>query len=310
MQSLATSSADGTLRIWSVSNGAYMRTLNAGSNSVSANSGGRFRPAISSNWRRAVLPDPNGHPVLFDVEGGRTLFRLPGEFTDAKSIVFNRDGRRLIRNNFWGGSSLWDTESGTQLRGLGESVALFSPDGQRVLAGLELLGSSTAQSTGITIKAPKLPQLAEFSPNGQRVATADDESTSVHIWDTADGHQIATLTGHTDLITLCRFSADGKRLLTVSRDNTVRVSLAETAEEIAVFRWDKAVQAEGTGFTPGSDRLLIAFEDSTAEIAWIGHSVKEVLSLSRSVSPSELSRDQEQRYFLSLDLEKQRGTTP
>ena len=50
-----------------------------------------------------------------------------------------------------------------------------------------------------------------FSPDGRRLATAG-EDRKVKIWDTASGHEVLTLSGHTDMIYSVAFSPDGRHL--------------------------------------------------------------------------------------------------
>jgi WD40 repeat protein len=63
---------------------------------------------------------------------------------------------------------------------------------------------------------------AAFSPDGSRIVTASADNTA-RVWDTADGHLLLTLAGHTDAVVSAAFSPDGKHIVTASFDHTARV---------------------------------------------------------------------------------------
>ena len=60
-----------------------------------------------------------------------------------------------------------------------------------------------------------------FAPDGSRILTASYDNTA-RLWD-RDGKPLATLKGHTDMVTSAVFAPDGGRILTASDDNTARL---------------------------------------------------------------------------------------
>ncbi|HMZ06268.1 MAG TPA: protein kinase [Anaerolineales bacterium] len=61
-----------------------------------------------------------------------------------------------------------------------------------------------------------------LNPNGDLIAAAYDDNT-IHLWDIATSEEIASLYGHSDLITALRFTPDGKLLISTSNDGTIRL---------------------------------------------------------------------------------------
>ena len=63
-----------------------------------------------------------------------------------------------------------------------------------------------------------------FSPDddGRWVASAGEDST-VKVWDSHSGELARSFRGHTGLVSSVAFSPDGRRLISGSRDHTVKV---------------------------------------------------------------------------------------
>jgi WD40 repeat protein len=98
---------------------------------------------------------------------------------------------------------------------------------------------------GLTLRgrAGNVTALA-FSPDGARLASGEEVSADkqakglpalVRVWDTATGRQMLAMRGHTHTILQLAYSADGKRLLSLSKDGTVKAWDA-AGKEIDSFR--------------------------------------------------------------------------
>jgi dipeptidyl aminopeptidase/acylaminoacyl peptidase len=83
--------------------------------------------------------------------------------------------------------------------------------------------------------------------------------------------QLATLTGHGDVVNEARFSPDGKLIVTASDDNTARVWDAETGRLRATLTHAAAVNE--ASFSPDGKRIVTASYDQTARVweAKTGH---------------------------------------
>jgi hypothetical protein len=63
------------------------------------------------------------------------------------------------------------------------------------------------------------------------------------VWDLESGETIRTLRGHTDLVTAVALTADGRRVVSGSRDHTLRVWDLKDRKELVTFTIDGVVTA-------------------------------------------------------------------
>lgn len=72
------------------------------------------------------------------------------------------------------------------------------------------------------------------SPDGRLVAIA--QGSQIRVWDLASGALLASLQGHTDLVTSIAFSPDGRTLASGSDDRTIRLWDISTAKQKSVLQ--------------------------------------------------------------------------
>ncbi len=204
-------------------------------------------------------------PLLFKGKDNRTISRMNyvGElelFTDGS---FSPDGRRVLLNSKHA-AHLWDIETVREIRRFGgqsnyfASSAVFSSDGRTVLtSGLDVTSLIANYRSGkadavislwdteggklirqfgwiISVKhASMLPgskMNAMFSPDGVNILTYSKDG--LRLWATATGLELRRLEGHKDLVTMADFTANGRNLVTTSRDRTARLWDTESGREV------------------------------------------------------------------------------
>lgn len=170
-------------------------------------------------------------------------------------IALSRDGKLVM-----GGSNLawiWETTTGKELHRIENSASdfAFSPDGTHLAVGrfnepaVRLLDVTTLKEIGRLDGHKKGVTHLAFSPDGKWLASYDEESFMVHLWEVAARKQQACFK-----VWLCRslaFAAGGNRLITASADGKLRVwdvpndklerVLAEQKEEV----WHVVASADG-----------------------------------------------------------------
>jgi WD40 repeat protein len=106
----------------------------------------------------------------------------------------------------------------------------FSPDGRRLATGGEkntvIIRDVQSFVELQTLRGEHSGEVysVAFSPveDGRLIATAGEDS-AVKIWNSHSGELIHSFRGHTGLVSSLAFSPDGSRLVSGSRDTTVKV---------------------------------------------------------------------------------------
>jgi WD40 repeat protein len=253
---IVTASGDRTARLWDAVTGAEILTLKGHEDGING-------VAFSRSGTRIVTLSDDDTVRYWDVATGAQLAMLP--CTAAHSVVFSRDGKRiLVDGKDW--SCFLDTVTWKTFliqRGYGNGT--LSPDGTRIVAPpweetlrMEKTAKIWDTETGaeiITLRGHEdRIESTAFSPDGTRIVTASDDKTA-RVWDAATGAEIFTLTGHEDAVISAVFSSDGTRILTRSTDWSARVWNATTGAEIVSLRLDKT-SIVAAAFSP-DDSLVV-----------------------------------------------------
>jgi WD40 repeat protein len=244
---VVTASEDRTARIWNALTGEEVAVLKGHTQRLAS-------AAFSPDSQRVVTTSADGTVRLWRVTPcGEPALPLEGHKGPVYSIAYSPDGRRLVTASEDRTARTWDAATGREVVVLraGHGVALapvreqvfgpvrqvvFSPDGRRVLtAALDVYASLVTTLPGGRVIRKPLP----FTP--------------ARLWDAATGKELLGLEwqaekgkdhpnfpgmGQKSGIDSARFSADGRRVLTVEND---RVLLAELPVHFPVQNGLRAV---------------------------------------------------------------------
>ncbi len=246
-----------------------------------------------------------------------------------KDAVFSTLTGDVVTAGADGKVKFWDTTTNRAKLTLGDtqSMAVFSPDGKRVLTGssgvLHFWDAFTGKeiSPSWSMGQSEIFYNAVFSPDGSRVAVDTGENktlilnadgstlwidgwfpswspdgssiasavnTSVVIWDANTGEQRMTLDGHTIQVYSLAWSPDSSYLLSGSGDGNAIIWDAETGEQLYVLA-EHTESISSVAWSPDGSRVATASSDGTARI-WDANTGEQLKVLSGHTGPLESVR--------------------
>ncbi|MGV9451237.1 nSTAND1 domain-containing NTPase [Streptomyces sp. NPDC003635] len=258
---LATGSADKTIRLWDTDTGKTLTTLKGHTDQV-----------------RTVAFHPKGHTLatgsadktirLWDTDTGKTLTTLKGHTDQVRTVAFHPKGHTLATGSADKTIRLWDTDTGKTLTTLKEHTEpvtslAYSPD-SRTLASTD--GYELRLRHGTTGKTREIPAssalLLAFSPDSKTLAAASDRY--VELLDATNGSVRASLMGHSNAVLGLAFSHDSDTLATVSRDRTLRLWRSAPDDRTALA--GHTAEIWGVAFSPDGRTLATASADKTVRL--------------------------------------------
>ena len=184
-RTLASTSEDGTVRIWDTENG-HLSTVLYDKRSVL----GMRAAAIDSNGRFVIAGGANGMLYVWDIPQGK-LSHCARDWSRAiTSIALSADGRIAVCASREAELRIWDVRKQTPMNTL------------------------TGHRDSVNAVA--------LSESGNRAVSASEDLT-LRVWDVPNASQEGTLAGHSGPVNSIALSADGRFALSASSDRTVRL---------------------------------------------------------------------------------------
>ena len=215
---ILTCSDDHTAKLWDVSTGKEIRTVNKKYSDYCP------RPVILPNGRFALmeyLGDEAAIAKIWDIESGSESLVIKGLSGEIGSITFSSDGRFALTSSGGKTAKLWDAKNGKEIR--------------------EFKG----YSKGITSVA--------FSPDG-RLALVGSGEKKAKLWDVIGGRVVREIKGGSRGIASVAFSSDGKLALIGDLDGTAKLWQVSSGRGVHVFKEEDGLRS--VAFSPDGRFIL------------------------------------------------------
>jgi WD40 repeat protein/tRNA A-37 threonylcarbamoyl transferase component Bud32 len=253
-----------TINVWDVTTGTMIAALRGHEGPVLALA---YRP----DGKRLASSSADKTIRLWEPASGKQVAVLRGHEQRVEWLSFSSDGERICSLDGQSGR-LWDATRGRSIADLAgpvrEMTAVFTPDGQRLVIGLDRQLCLFDALTGrrIAVLGTHDHQVAHLviSADGRRIASHGVDEDHIRLWDAVTGQEVAVLRGDIEHLGALAFSPDGSRLASggVYPDNTVRLWDASTGHWIADMRGHKNT-IRCIAFSPDGQRVVSASQDQT-----------------------------------------------
>lgn len=215
---LASSSEDGTVKIWDVKKRRAVKTLTERAELIAYSPDGKL-----------LATEGSGGIKLWNVK--TWTYRMLPNRNSIRHILFSPDGRMLAAL-LWGDSPrtvvIWDVQTGKPLRSFVADTILAK---ERRFGSFMLFNEIVSYKTAIGPMA--------FSKDGSFIACEgrNNETTDyyIKIWNILTGKVVHKLMGHYSTIRSVAFSPNGKVLASGSWDKTIRFWDTGTGAELATL---------------------------------------------------------------------------
>ncbi|MFL5982676.1 MAG: WD40 repeat domain-containing protein, partial [Gaiellaceae bacterium] len=201
-QLIATGSADGTARLWSVAGGLLLASFPHPRVAGQTRANGIRHAEFSPDGTKLLTVGGNRFVHVFDVERGTELFSL-NNVAVVNAAKFSHDG-----------------------------TLIAAAGGSDTALAVRIWNAKTGDLVNVLDLTGRVADLA-FSPNDKLLATAGSNDTVARIFNLAKGGAQATITQHRSGVVSVVFTPDNASLITAGRDGRAIVSGVAAGFEVA-----------------------------------------------------------------------------
>ena len=266
-KTLASGSADNTIRLWNAATGDPLKTLTEHRGTV-------YSVAFSPDGKTLASGSYDDTIRLWNAATGDPLKTLTEHRDTVLSVAFSPDGKTLASGSADNTIRLWNAATGDPLKTLTEhrrdvtSVA-FSPDGKTLASGnyddtIRLWNAATGDPLKTLTEHRDTVLSVAFSPDGKTLASGSADNT-IRLWNAATGDPLKTLTEHKRDVTSVAFSPDGKTLASGNYDDTIRLWNAATGDLLQTLTEHRGT-VYSVAFSPDGKTLASGSADNTIRL--------------------------------------------
>jgi WD40 repeat protein len=281
---LASSSRDGTIRLWRVATGTSAGILEGHTDIV-------WSLAISPDGTQLVSASDDRTVRMWSLPQGTQVDRIrSGSFGRGLQVAFSPDGVWFAAGDQFCLVQVRSARTGVLLRSLIQPVCdawggnvvdgwglAFTPDSQDLLTAEAQGGRGTVQRWSLDrYRAPERVQgtnggvrAMALSPDGTKLGLAFVGSATIWIVDAQDGELVHSLDGHAYGVNDLAFSPDGSLLASGSADRTVALWQVDSGALLRQLS-GHADRVTAVAFSADGSRLASGSGDGTILLWGIG----------------------------------------
>jgi WD40 repeat protein/uncharacterized caspase-like protein len=303
---IVTASIDNIAKVWDATTGKFFTDLTGHTNRI-------ISASFSPDGTTILTASDDKTARVWNAENGIQLFDLKGHTAEISSAQFSPDGKKIVTASSDKTSRIWDAATGKLLSISSGHTELtssiqFSPDNKKIITysdghpGL-IWDANTGKLLPGTNWNNASPSIIQYSPDGKKAAvltkkmvslskTEDVEIEEIKIWDIATGKPVAELKGDELIHLMLLFSPDGKKIITVSGDNSPKLWDAGTGRRLAELK-GHFMSLSSIQFSPDGKKILTASNDISAKIwdAQTGKLLKDLTDFNGGLYSAEFSSD-------------------
>jgi WD40 repeat protein len=263
---LATSSDDGTARIWDGETVRHLLTLKGHSAEVNA-------ITFSPDGKLVLTASSDKTARIWDAQTGRERSVLRGHVDRVFCVAFSPDGVTALTSSQDMTARLWNASTGLQIQALeGHTArvtsASFSPNSMKIITGSNDLTArvwdyKSGRQLLVLNLGGNFVATTQFSPDSKKILTA--AGGLAQVWDAESGGEDLVLKGHSLDISSATFSPDGKQIVTAGFDQVARLWDAGSGKEAFVFKGHTGPLTAAV-FSPDAQHLVTTSADKTARL--------------------------------------------
>ena len=259
-------SNDKTLRVWNLASGECLRTLEGHTESVKA-------VAITPDGRQVVSGSTDKTLRVWDLASGECLRTLEGHTRSVHAVAITQDGRQVVSSSEGYILRVWELSAIDQ--NTVEWAVSRPPDVQDVQAAAVTV-QQKLEVARLALQSEQVSEAAKALSEALRVPGFERDPAVLALWHAAGrraglssglrmAHMQRTLEGHTRWVTAVDISPDRRRVVSGSRDNTLRVWNLVSGESLHTLEGHEDY-VEAVAITPDGRQVVSGSVDKSLRV--------------------------------------------
>jgi WD40 repeat protein len=196
--------------------------------------------------------------IIWDAGNGQKIRTLSGHKAGVNFAALSADGSKAVTTSRDKTARIWNVKTGEEIISLEHNasvpLASFHPEGKRlVTCGADKRAFVWDLEQGeIITEGPPTFKSVTFSPDGKSILSVGSYQHHATTWDAETGKPQLKFQGHLKSVGRAYYSPDGKRVVTKSDDNTIKIWDARTGRALLTLPFSGA----NPKFSPNGKALI------------------------------------------------------